>query len=303
MRYITRHMSLLQCLRCNCYSMAPSYYVDDFICAPACPWSPSASEVSIWLDAADESTIVSPVLGAVPQLYSWTDKSDNALLFRKYADTSLDGTPHWSAASFNGKPGWTFNDVTPIVGQNLATVGAPPAAFEVEQDYTFFVAYSSQRSPGRFADVADYIFQSSVYSAPNWIDFSDQYRTATPIYSWHDKGGVHTGGTAVAGNQIRTYRFKSTNNASIRLNGADILTSQTYAATKFHSASISIGKGNTPYSCFGGIMGELIMYIGSLTDARVDQLEGYLAWKWGLEGSLPASHPYKSEKPLRPWGT
>ena len=26
-------------------------------------------------------------------------------------------------------------------------------------------------------------------------------------------------------------------------------------------------------------------------------VEGYLAWRWGLEGNLPAGHPYKSAAP------
>tara|TARA_Y100000389_G_scaffold182635_1_gene199423 strand:- start:2887 stop:3189 length:303 start_codon:yes stop_codon:yes gene_type:complete len=32
-----------------------------------------------------------------------------------------------------------------------------------------------------------------------------------------------------------------------------------------------------------------------LTD--LEKAEGYLAWKWGLEGSLPVSHPYKNSAP------
>ena len=27
------------------------------------------------------------------------------------------------------------------------------------------------------------------------------------------------------------------------------------------------------------------------------QLEGYLAWKWGLEANLPVDHPYKNAAP------
>jgi hypothetical protein len=32
------------------------------------------------------------------------------------------------------------------------------------------------------------------------------------------------------------------------------------------------------------------------TDTR-EKIEGYLAWKWGLEGNLPIGHPYKSAAP------
>jgi len=28
-----------------------------------------------------------------------------------------------------------------------------------------------------------------------------------------------------------------------------------------------------------------------------EKAEGYLAWKWGLEGNLPSDHPYKNSAP------
>jgi hypothetical protein len=48
---------------------------------------------------------------------------------------------------------------------------------------------------------------------------------------------------------------------------------------------------------FVGDIGEVICYMTALTTAQKQQVEGYLAWKWGLQGSLPASHPYKSLVP------
>jgi hypothetical protein len=49
---------------------------------------------------------------------------------------------------------------------------------------------------------------------------------------------------------------------------------------------------------FVGRMYEVILYSSPLTDSQRQQLEGYLAWKWGLQSSLPSStHPYKTFKP------
>jgi hypothetical protein len=42
-----------------------------------------------------------------------------------------------------------------------------------------------------------------------------------------------------------------------------------------------------------GLIGEIIVTSSlAFTDNR-QRLEGYLAWKWGLEANLPANHPYK----------
>jgi hypothetical protein len=33
----------------------------------------------------------------------------------------------------------------------------------------------------------------------------------------------------------------------------------------------------------------------SATDRQ--KIEGYLAWKWGIQASLPAAHPYRNAAP------
>jgi hypothetical protein len=49
---------------------------------------------------------------------------------------------------------------------------------------------------------------------------------------------------------------------------------------------------------FNGDMAEIVVTHSALTTSERQLLEGYLAWKWGLEGNLPAGHPYKSNPPI-----
>jgi hypothetical protein len=42
---------------------------------------------------------------------------------------------------------------------------------------------------------------------------------------------------------------------------------------------------------------EVILYNAQLTTPQVQTVEGYLAWKWGLQANLPANHPYKNGPP------
>jgi hypothetical protein len=44
-------------------------------------------------------------------------------------------------------------------------------------------------------------------------------------------------------------------------------------------------------------MGEALVYTSQLTTLERQKVEGYLAWKWGLAGSLPSGHPYKNAAP------
>lgn len=45
--------------------------------------------------------------------------------------------------------------------------------------------------------------------------------------------------------------------------------------------------------------GEILIYNTVLNSTQQQQVEGYLAWKWGLAGVLPTNHLYKYAPPLR----
>jgi hypothetical protein len=49
------------------------------------------------------------------------------------------------------------------------------------------------------------------------------------------------------------------------------------------------------YSTFN--LKEVIVYNVALTIPQRQQVEGYLAWKWGLQASLPGDHLYKTAAP------
>jgi hypothetical protein len=66
----------------------------------------------------------------------------------------------------------------------------------------------------------------------------------------------------------------------------------------FGTTSYSIGRdvGNTDYggsyAYWPGNVGEVIIFNASLSITQRQQIEGYLAWKWGLQSQLPFTHPY-----------
>jgi hypothetical protein len=45
-----------------------------------------------------------------------------------------------------------------------------------------------------------------------------------------------------------------------------------------------------------GFWGEMVVTNDNTTDTR-QKLEGYMAWRWGLQGNLPVGHPYKDAAP------
>ena len=57
----------------------------------------------------------------------------------------------------------------------------------------------------------------------------------------------------------------------------------------------SIGGYATRY--YNGAISEICLVDSEVSTLDRQKAEGYLAWKWGLESSLPSNHPYKSDRP------
>ena len=71
-----------------------------------------------------------------------------------------------------------------------------------------------------------------------------------------------------------------------------------------HSASNTVGFTST--TKFGGgkagyyancQFGEVVITNAQQSTSDRQKMEGYLAWKWGIQGNLSASHPYKTAAP------
>jgi hypothetical protein len=87
---------------------------------------------------------------------------------------------------------------------------------------------------------------------------------------------------------------------SIGLNGTLTPSTQnTGVAGNFNVTSYGIGtnanSGDATY--WAGFIAEIIYYTTNLSTTQIQLLEGYLAWKWGLQGLLPSGHPWKNRAP------
>ena len=86
-------------------------------------------------------------------------------------------------------------------------------------------------------------------------------------------------------------------NYIVRIDG---LSSLTINNSTFPTTGIVNSNGSQGIQSRGGTMyiAETLLYQSSLlTQAQYQQVEGYLAWKWGLQTNLPTTHPYYSSKP------
>ena len=83
-------------------------------------------------------------------------------------------------------------------------------------------------------------------------------------------------------------------NGSSSVNSYNGSTTTGTSTASLPELGIAIGGsvGGTAYIC------EVIYFNVALTTAQRQLIEGYLAWKWGLQASLPGTHPYAYISPL-----
>lgn len=102
-------------------------------------------------------------------------------------------------------------------------------------------------------------------------------------------------------NKILCFGF-SGSEVFIRLDGVRAATASTAIGTLTINRIALFTLANTTLlgveNLTVGDVGEVIVVGGALSLADEELIEGYLAWKWGLQASLPVSHPYKIGAPL-----
>ncbi len=64
-----------------------------------------------------------------------------------------------------------------------------------------------------------------------------------------------------------------------------------------NTVGISILMDDNNVDPYGGVAYEWMYWVGRHSDAEMRQVEGYLAWKWGLQNKLAGSHPYRNRPP------
>lgn len=90
------------------------------------------------------------------------------------------------------------------------------------------------------------------------------------------------------------------NRLKVAMNGGSLLGNQTFTLTPSGSNStfdLQIGTlGNNVFPFLGDYC-ELVIFNSLLSTTNQQLMEGYLAWKWGIQSVLPSNHPYKNGWP------
>jgi hypothetical protein len=235
-------------------------------------WSPtSVSNCVLWLDGADSSTFTL----SSTSVTQWRDKSGNG------NHMANNGTsPIYNASLINSVGGIDCTNGGSLISsgfQNSANLSFAMVAV-VKSGLGFWGSFFTHG--GRDTDFA--VERNSIVGTT--IHFQTANDNSSCGIAYTVDAPVLYFGTMTSG----TSRFFESFSG-----GTNTTTTGTNSSTiSLGSQLARVGKSDNNEVC-NSFIGEIIYYTAVLGTTQRQQVEGYLAWKWGLKASLPSSHPYK----------
>jgi hypothetical protein len=234
-------------------------------------WTPAAISTALWLDAADSSTLFDAVSGGSNvttgnAVARWNDKSGNG---RNVTQSNASFRPTYQSTGFFSKPTIDWGAVSSRKSLTVISTYTPGnicgvAVWDGASPFPWFEGLVSYN----FTSNADIMISNQ--STLNWF----------------------------GGNQV----FHNGASTSTQVALPTIASPFVFATNFLPNASRTttyIGN-DRDIGDFRGWRGRICEIIALGRSYVVDErnlVEGYLAWKWGLQANLPADHPYKNAAP------
>jgi hypothetical protein len=237
------------------------------------------SGCQLWLDGADPAgTGFQPTDGAT--VSTWVDKSGNG----------RNATRVGGSLTYTSTKGIVFD------GGSSSYYTVPSGTFPTGNTlYSFFLIVRTPLPAGKYS----HVFSSGVAAGGQAIDIPI-YPSGAVETGWWTTNIVSASGVVTANTTIMLGSTYNSTGLFLYGNGTLIASSTSLGA---RNSAATLGYiGSTPGAVFSdqnfiGTMFEAILFSGDITTSQRQQIEGYLAYKWGLISPLPATHSYKKLPP------
>jgi hypothetical protein len=236
-------------------------------------WTPAQISTSIWFDASDASTIILNE-STVSQ---WNDKSGAA---RNMSQSTAASQPTYSLTStINGLPVVSLDGVndwmsgaTGLAGSNFSVFGVLRYKNATTAQQSALCNDVSGTSPSTYWQPSSGTLNAynGAYVACgsyvlDQVDLISTTQTPT-TYTIYRSGTVAGTGGAMGGGVVNT--------------------------------GWQIGRlGNGSLFAYAQVDWAEMITLNNVNTTTRQLVEGYLAWKWGLQNNLAANHPYKNTPP------
>jgi len=251
----------------------------------------TATQPCLWLDSSNTDKLARNGT----EITGWNDSSASGV---NYTSMFPSANPEYSYDPITKKYGVLFGSKG--VTSGLGNTTTSPFASTISQVSIFVVArfnnvfttntmYSSQTgaSPMRFTAKNGNQTSGATITAPpengatSPFAFSSSVITSPFVFSSVSTTTSNTNTISVNGTQAYTV------SEAISISSGTLI----YLGYGVNSPILSLSQG------YNGYIFEYLIYPYAVSSTERQKLEGYLAWKWGTQGSLAATHPYYFSAP------
>jgi hypothetical protein len=269
-------------------------------------WTPAIIRPALWLDANDLSTI-----SVATGISEWRDKSGNG----RHVSQATGGTqPTFTRNGLNGLPVLSFNGsqyLTSISAASVwnflhnangSTVFAVWKAGNVADPNAVYALLGNNAALS--ANTGYYIlYDDRVSSSRNDVGIVQVSRGVSGQSAVNNAtaNGVHPANTPVLISHIcNPSAGVAANRSFLRINQSLTQgnTATNAPVSTDASFALQIGACGNNALPMVGYIAEIVVFNSIVNDRERQQVEGYLAHKWGLRTSLVASHPFSNRPPL-----
>lgn len=232
--------------------------------------------LQVWYDAADPNGNGSIPANGTP-ITTWVNKAGNSAYNANVAASFQPAIYSTSKRSlqFNGKNLYNTNYPAAPTAETIFMVFNNPSP-DIFRRFLISSSWGSRSFDSGGTGIG----------GPNSVGFS------APGIEWQaatSKGSYASGTTAFATGVIAGGK------TNVSINGG----SMNSGPANYRSGTTVLGLyPSEPYDqAYRGDGMEIIIFNTALPNAIIHQIEGYLAWKWGIQSQLPLSHPFKNNAP------
>lgn len=248
------------------------------------PLPTDVPNLSLWLDAADASTLVA----SNGKLSLWHDKSGGG---NDVSQANATAQPSIVSAALNGLANIGFNGFSSYLASSTAfTHDLYPASttFVVATGVSTSAWTSALWSGGSITGFPRWGYGIPSYSAVRLFFGSQSDQLTYPSSINVTAPAIYDGGESVT-TQQGFINYNGTREGAIAGNiTGDNGTNPLAIGARFVASPAQLG------GYYKGNVAEVLVYSALLSTTQTQQIEGYLACKWGLQAALPANHPYRN---------
>ena len=271
-------------------------YPIPYVAVASSPISITSGTLNLWYDASDTSSLT--LSGS--SVLQWRDKSGSEN--HAVVVAGMNAPVLTSNVIGTNKPGVVFDAVNKTI-MSLSSPMTPTTFFMVGKT----TSMHNNNSMVFGAEMIDYGIQTSGQTGWSGGYFIKFQHSTTQAYIGQGRMDTQTLYEKLVNNPINNdtlytlRQFRSTNSMGLHVNGGAPqtlinLTANWKSAKTTYFGGVWDNLNITPSHI--GPVGEVLVYDQPLNDSDMRKVEGYLAWKWNLVGSLPSTHPYKSAAPI-----